>query len=74
MGPHRPDWGSGLKGWREVLVAAAWNGSGIAALEASTGCLDPPPIGRASYRLGRRKQRADDGENRCQFSNPDRDT
>jgi len=32
-----------LKGWREVMAAAAWNGSGIAALEASTGCLDPPP-------------------------------
>jgi hypothetical protein len=32
-GRHRPDWGSGLKGWREVTAAAAWNGSAITALE-----------------------------------------
>jgi hypothetical protein len=33
-----------LKGWREVMAAAAWNGSGIAALEAilREGGLDDP--------------------------------
>jgi hypothetical protein len=38
-----------LKGWREVMAAAAWNGSGIAALEASTGCLAirPQSVGQA---------------------------